>query len=85
MPEPIIYHVDVNSALLSWEAVNRLKHDPDAQDIRDIPAVIGGNEENRHGIVLAKSTKAKSYGICTGEPFVNARKGSLILCCLQII
>lgn len=30
MPEPIIYHVDVNSALLSWEAVNRLKHDPDA-------------------------------------------------------
>ena len=74
MPEPIIFHVDVNSAFLSWEAVNRLKKDPDAQDIRDIPAVIGGSEENRHGIVLAKSMKAKSYGICTGEPLVNARK-----------
>ena len=74
MPEPIIFHVDVNSAFLSWEAVNRLKKDPDAQDIRDIPAVIGGSEENRHGIVLAKSMKAKSYGICTGEPLVNARR-----------
>lgn len=74
MPEPIIFHVDVNSAFLSWEAVNRLKKDPDAQDIRDIPAVIGGSEKNRHGIVLAKSMKAKSYGICTGEPLVNARK-----------
>lgn len=74
MAESIIYHVDVNSAFLSWEAAHRLEEDPTARDLRTIPSAIGGNEEQRHGIVLAKSTPAKTYHIHTGEPLVSARK-----------
>lgn len=74
MPEPVIYHVDVNSAFLSWEAAHRLEEDPAALDLRTIPSVIGGSEEQRHGIVLAKSTPAKAFHIHTGEPLVSARK-----------
>lgn len=74
MPEPVIYHVDVNSAFLSWEAAHRLEEDPAALDLRTIPSVIGGSEEQRHGIVLAKSTPAKTFHIHTGEPLVSARK-----------
>lgn len=74
MAEPIIYHIDVNSAFLSWEAAYRLEQDPTAADIRTFPAVIGGSEEMRHGIVLAKSPSAKRYGIRTGEPLAQARR-----------
>ena len=55
MPQPLIYHIDVNSAFLSWEAAELLRQDPDAPDIRSFPSVIGGSEKTRHGIVLAKS------------------------------
>lgn len=70
----VIFHIDVNSAFLSWESVYRLKLDPEALDLRTIPAVVGGDRESRHGIVLAKSTSAKAYGIVTGEPLVHALK-----------
>jgi DNA polymerase-4 len=68
----IIFHIDVNSAYLSWEAVDRLQHGA-SLDIRTIPAVIGGNPEKRHGIVLAKSIPAKKYQIKTGETLYAAR------------
>ena len=74
MPTPLIFHIDVNSAFLSWEAAHRLELDANAQDLRLIDAVIGGDEEQRHGIVLAKSSSAKKYGIQTGEPLAHARK-----------
>jgi len=67
----IIFHIDVNSAFLSWTAVEQLKNGA-KQDIREIPAIIGGDRESRHGIVLAKSVPAKKYGIITGEPIVHA-------------
>ena len=73
-PSHIIYHIDVNSAFLSWTAVKRLRDNPEALDIRTIPAVIGGDEKKRNGIVLAKSVPAKAYGIQTGEPLVQTRK-----------
>ena len=72
MAQQIIYHVDVNSAFLSWEAANRIAIDPNALDLRDIPSAIGGDKEKRHGIILAKSTPAKAYHIQTGEPIVRA-------------
>ena len=56
--ERFILHIDVNNAFLSWTAVERLKNG-ETIDIRTIPAVIGGNEEDRKGIVLAKSPIAK--------------------------
>ncbi len=74
MADPLIFHVDVNSAFLSWESAERLKKNPDALDLRTINAVIGGDEEKRHGVVLAKSLPAKKYGIMTGEPLSHARQ-----------
>lgn len=67
----IIFHIDVNSAFLSWTAVEQLKNGAEF-DIREIPAIIGGNQESRHGIVLAKSIPAKKFGIVTGEPVAHA-------------
>ena len=70
----LIFHIDVNSAFLSWESARRLRENPDAQDLRMINAVIGGDEKMRHGVVLAKSPSAKKYGIMTGEPLSHARQ-----------
>lgn len=71
----IIFHIDVNSAFLSWSAIHMLENGYDT-DIREIPAIIGGDQESRHGIVLAKSISSKAYGIVTGEPIVNAKRKS---------
>ena len=68
-----ILHVDVNNAFLSWTALERLKNG-ETLDIREIPAVIGGDEDKRSGIVLAKSMKAKICGIYTGETLYMARQ-----------
>ena len=68
-----ILHIDVNNAFLSWIAIEKLKNGENI-DIREIPAVIGGDEEKRSGIVLAKSMKAKQCGIVTGETLYQARK-----------
>lgn len=67
----IIFHIDVNSAYLSWTAVEQLKNGAKT-DLRLIPAIIGGDQKTRHGVVLAKSVPAKKYGIHTGEPVANA-------------
>lgn len=67
----IIFHIDVNSAYLSWSAVEQLKNGAEV-DLRKIPSIIGGDQKSRHGIVLAKSMSAKTFGICTGEPVANA-------------
>lgn len=67
----IIFHIDVNSAFLSWTAVEQLKNGAET-DLRTIPSIIGGDQQSRHGVVLAKSVPAKKYGIHTGEPVVNA-------------
>lgn len=76
----IIFHIDVNSAFLSWTAAERLKNG-DPLDLRSIPSAIGGDTESRHGIILAKSTPAKKYGIITGEPIAMAlRKCPKLIC-----
>ncbi|MDB2136931.1 MAG: DNA polymerase IV [Clostridium butyricum] len=67
----IVFHVDVNSAYLSWTAVKLLQYGSSI-DIREIPSVIGGDIENRHGIILAASISAKELGIKTGEPIFSA-------------
>lgn len=73
MSERIIFHVDVNNAFLSWSAVLLLKNGY-KQDIRKIPSIIGGDESQRHGIVLAKSPIAKKYGIVTAETIYSAKR-----------
>lgn len=78
MAEKLIFHVDVNSAFLSWEAVERLKHPEQfpeiTVDLRTIASAVGGDRSKRRGIILAKSVPAKKYGVKTGEPITDALK-----------
>ncbi len=66
----LIFHIDVNSAFLSWEAVRRVKNGE--PDLRLIPSAIGGNVESRRGVVVAKSIPAKKRGVKTGEPVAES-------------
>lgn len=70
--ENIIFHIDVNSAFLSWSALKKLREVPGSVDLRTIPSAVGGDVKSRHGIITAKSIPAKKYGIVTGEPVVKA-------------
>ena len=72
MADRVIFHVDANSAFLSWSAVYRVKVLGEAVDLREIPSVVAGDKEARKGIILAKSIPAKKYGIQTGEPLFQA-------------
>ena len=72
MTQRIIFHVDANSAFLSWTAAYRVKVLGETVDLRDIPSVVAGDKASRHSIILAKSTPAKKYGIQTGEPLFKA-------------
>ncbi|MDD3453476.1 MAG: DNA polymerase IV [Bacilli bacterium] len=76
--ERIIFHIDVNNAFLSWTAVDLLNKGY-KYDIRNSYAIIGGDEEKRHGIVLAKSSSAKKLGIITGETLYSARSKCRVL------
>ena len=72
MAERVIFHVDVNSAFLSWSAAYRVKVLGEDRDLREIPSVVAGDKASLHSIILAKSTPAKKYGIQTGEPLFQA-------------
>lgn len=67
-----IFHVDVNSAFLSWSALEQLKKKPGSVDLRTIPSVVSGDVRTRHGVITAKSIPAKAFHIQTGEPVVRA-------------
>jgi len=71
--ERIIFHIDVNSAFLSFEAVYRLQHGADI-DLREIPSAVAGSQATRHGIILAKSIPTKKYGVKTGEAIWQAKQ-----------
>jgi DNA polymerase-4 len=71
--ERIVMHIDVNSAFLSWSAVDLLKKGS-ALDIRTLPSIIGYKNSKRHGIVLAVSMPAKKLGIKTAEPIYMAMR-----------
>lgn len=59
MEKRFVFHVDVNSAYLSWSAAYRTCILGEKKDLRAVPSVVGGDQEKRHGIVLAKSIPAK--------------------------
>ena len=57
--EPIIFHIDVNSAYLSWSALSLLEKGENT-DLRKIPAIIGGDMEKRHAWCLPNPSLPKS-------------------------
>ena len=62
-----VLHCDMNNFYASVECL----HNP---SLRGKPVAVGGDEDARHGIVLAKNYEAKKYGIKTGEALWEARK-----------
>ena len=66
----LVFHIDVNSAYLSWEAARHVANGE--PDLRLIPSAIGGDPEKRTGVILAKSIPAKKFKITTGEPVAMA-------------
>ncbi len=65
MSERIILHVDLNNFFASVEQVLN-------PDLKGKPIAVCGNPDQRHGIVLAKSTLAKQAGVVTAEPIWQA-------------
>lgn len=72
--DKVVFHIDVNSAFLSWESVYRLRHLGGSRDLRMEIAAVGGDMAKRRGIILAKSLEAKKFGVKTGEPITDALK-----------
>lgn len=62
----IIFHIDVNSAFLSWSAVKMLREG--GQDLRLVPSVVSGDPSDRRSIITAASLPAKKLGIKTAQP-----------------
>ncbi len=65
--ERIILHSDINSCYVSVELLTR-------PELRGMPVAVGGDEEARHGIILAKSEEAKRAGVKTGMVLWQARQ-----------
>ena len=65
--ERIILHSDINSCYVSIELLSR-------PELRGKPVAVGGDEEARHGIILAKSEEAKHAGVKTGMVLWQARQ-----------
>ena len=70
--ERVIFHIDANSAFLSWSAAYRVRVLGEKQDLREIPSAVAGERESRKGVILAKSQAAKKFGVQTGEPIFQA-------------
>ena len=51
MSKRIVFHIDVNSAFLSWTATQMVNEGKD--DIRLVPSVISGDPNKRTSVVLA--------------------------------
>ena len=69
----IILHIDVNSAFLSWSALKLIRQGY-KKDIRKEVAVIAGDPNKRHGVVVAASIPAKKLGIKVPTNLFEARK-----------
>lgn len=63
----VILHADINHC---YAQIEEMLSPP----CRKVPIAVGGNEDQRHGIILAKNLKAKPFGIKTGEPIRDALK-----------
>ena len=62
----VIFHIDVNSAFLSWMAVQLMQSGQ--SDIRLLPSAVSGDPDDRRSIITAASIPAKKLGVKTAEP-----------------
>lgn len=60
-----IIHSDINHCYAQIEEMMY-------PELRNVPMAVGGHEEDRHGIILAKNDLAKKYHIKTGESLRDA-------------
>ncbi|HWQ75233.1 MAG TPA: DNA polymerase IV [Syntrophomonas sp.] len=67
MTERVILHSDLNNFYASVECCRR-------PELRGQPVAVGGDPEQRHGVVLAKNDLAKATGVRTGEAIWQARQ-----------
>ena len=67
MDKRFILHCDLNGFFASVECVLK-------PELKNVPMAVGGDEERRHGISLAKNELAKKYGVKTAETLASARK-----------
>ncbi|NLZ45391.1 MAG: DNA polymerase IV [Clostridiales bacterium] len=65
--ERIILHSDINNCFASIECVFR-------PELKKVPMAVGGNKQERHGIILAKNQIAKGFGVKTGEALWEAKQ-----------
>lgn len=65
--ERIILHSDLNACYASIEEL----HHP---ELRGKPLAVGGDVEQRHGIILAKNQAAKAHGVQTGQAIWEAKQ-----------
>ena len=63
----VILHCDCNGFYASVECALNPK-------LKNVPMAVGGNQEARHGIILAKNELAKKYNIQTAETIYSAKK-----------
>lgn len=62
-----IFHIDINHC---YAQIEEMMH----PELRKVPMAVGGHEEKRQGIILAKNDLCKKYHIRTGESLMEARK-----------
>lgn len=62
-----ILHIDLNNFYASVECLYQ-------PELKAVPMAVCGDQEERHGIVLAKNNLAKALGIKTAEPIWQAKK-----------
>lgn len=73
--ERVILHCDLNNFYASVEC---LRH----PELKGKPLAVSGNPKTRTGIILAKNTLAKSYGVATGDTIWKARQKCPDLICV---
>ena len=64
--ERVIFHCDCNCF---YASVELLSH----PELRERPVAVGGDEQRRHGIILAKNEHAKKFGVKTAETIWQAK------------
>lgn len=67
MKDRVIFHIDINHCYAQIEEMKQ-------PHLRDVPMAVGGHEEKRHGIILAKNDLAKAAHVMTGESLREAKE-----------